>query len=150
MHNLHNLHNHVNGILFTTVETADEADLNKAITKSYDASCTSGLDDLIKKLCKALLNLLASATKGDPKLKQFTSTSETVEPPALRSTLVMKCCTFYNGLLNIKFAGGSFGNALCNVLHALYPMQSCVCVVCVNLIPSPGTEGRCMYNSITD
>ena len=50
----------------------------------------------ITQLCKDVIHQLELGTKlvGD------------------RTDLVEKCCIFYNMLLNIKFAGNLFGNAL--------------------------------------
>ena len=69
-----------------TVESADNAELNGVITK---LNLRNEINAYITQLCKDVIHLL--------EVRAFVVTDGT--------TLVEKCCIFYNMLLNIKFAG---------------------------------------------
>ena len=69
-----------------TVESADNADLNEAVTK---LNLRNKINAYITRHCYDVLHLFqVGGLMGTD-----------------RTTLVEKCCVFYNLLLNIKFAG---------------------------------------------
>ena len=68
------------------MESADNAELNEAVTK---LNLRNEMNGYITQLCKNVINLL--------ELGAAMATDRTI--------LVEKCCIFYNMLLNIKFAG---------------------------------------------
>ena len=73
-----------------TVEITDNADLNEVVTK---LNLENEINDYITKLCKDVINFLRFG------IMVMTD----------RTSLVEKCCIFYNRLLNIKFAGNFMG-----------------------------------------
>ena len=77
---------------FSTVESADNADLNEAVTK---LNLRNEMNAYITRLCKNVIHLLEL---GAIMVRD-------------RTSLVEKCLTFYNMLLNLKFAGN------CMVTH---------------------------------
>ena len=72
--------------------STDNAGLNEAVTK---LNLKNEINAYITRLCKNVIHLLELGTKL----------------VADRTSLVEKCCIFYNILLNIKFAGN------CVVIH---------------------------------
>ena len=78
--------------LLSTVESADNGDLNEAVAK---LNLENEINAYIARLCKNVIHLL--------ELGDIIVTD--------RPSLVEKCCIFYNLLLNIKFAGN------CIVIH---------------------------------
>ena len=87
----------------STVDAANDADLNEAITTSYDERCGQRIEDDIKQLCKDLLKLLEGAAR-EHKQKEITPTAEG-ESLQDKTTLVEKCLIFYDRLLDFKYAG---------------------------------------------
>ena len=72
---------------FPTVESADNTDLNEAVTK---LNLKNVINAYITRLCRNVIHLL--------KLGASSMVTD-------RTSLVEKCLIFYNLLLNIKFAG---------------------------------------------
>ena len=73
-----------------TVEITDNADLNEAVAK---LNLENEINDYITKLCNDVINFLGFG----------------IMVTTYRTSLVEKCCIFYNRLLNIKFAGNFMG-----------------------------------------
>ena len=83
-----------------TVTSADNADLNEAVTK---LNLRNEMNAYVTLLCKDIIHLLQGAAR-EPKQKEITPTGEGVSLPD-RTTLVEKCLIFYNRLLDFKYRG---------------------------------------------
>ena len=113
-----------NATPLSTVEAANDTELKKAFTTSkyYDDCCDHGhhgreIEDDIKQLCGSLLNLLEGAAE-EPKQKSTASAGEVVpqaegESPPDKESFVEKCVTFYDRLLDFKYAGN------CRAIHCI-------------------------------
>ena len=92
---MHNLINSDKNLILSTVASADNSDLNEAVT---GLCLKEDISSYITRLCKDLLYLL-----------EFDAVKEPMGTG--RTTVIEKCCIFYSRLLDIKYEGN------CTVIH---------------------------------